>query len=99
MGPLVIAGSRSHDRVIFLIHTSRQESRLARKTPGPTNFGPTGSWDVYVRVEDVAAEEAALRAPGVEIVKGPDDTFYEMREIEILDPDGYRWCFGQDLSS
>ena len=54
---------------------------------------------MYVRVEDVAAEEAALRAPGVEIVKGPDDTFYEMREIEILDPDGYRWCFGQDLSS
>jgi len=60
--------------------------------------GPRGAWDVCVGVEDVAAEEAALRAAGVEIVRGPEDTFYEMREIEILDPDGYRWCFGQNLA-
>jgi catechol 2,3-dioxygenase-like lactoylglutathione lyase family enzyme len=60
--------------------------------------GPGGTWDVYMRVLDVAAEIEALRAAGVRLDKGLVDTFYEMREIEILDPDGHRWCLGQDIS-
>jgi uncharacterized glyoxalase superfamily protein PhnB len=48
-------------------------------------------------VADIANEIAALTAAGVKIDQGPRDTFYEMREIEVVDPDGYRWCFGQDL--
>jgi uncharacterized glyoxalase superfamily protein PhnB len=54
---------------------------------------------VYVRVADVAAEIKALVAAGVKIERGPSDTFYSMREIEVLDPDGHRWCLGQDLST
>ena len=48
-----------------------------------------------------AAERAkwkeVVKAAGVKIDQGPRDTFYNMREIEVVDPDGYRWCFGQDL--
>jgi catechol 2,3-dioxygenase-like lactoylglutathione lyase family enzyme len=59
--------------------------------------GPKGIWDVAVRVADIANEMAALTAAGVKIDQGPRDTFYQMREIEVVDPDGYRWCFGQDV--
>lgn len=59
--------------------------------------GRHGTWDMYVSVTDVGAEIAALHSAGVRLDKGPTDTFYEMREIEVLDPDGHRICFGQDV--
>ena len=31
------------------------------------------------------------------IDKGPTDTFYDMRELEFLDPDGHRICIAQDI--
>jgi catechol 2,3-dioxygenase-like lactoylglutathione lyase family enzyme len=60
--------------------------------------GPTGVWDVYVRVVKIEDEIAALKAAGVTVDKGPADRVYEMREIEVLDPDGHRFCFAQDTS-
>lgn len=60
--------------------------------------GPAGVWDVYMRIANVAMEAAALKAAGVALERAPEDTFYQMREMEVLDPDGYRWCFGQDIS-
>ncbi|MBV8516289.1 MAG: VOC family protein [Acidobacteria bacterium] len=65
-------------------------------TPRPN--GASEVWDAYLRVTDLAAEQAALAAANIRVDKGPSDTFYNMREIEILDPDGYRWCIGQDTS-
>ncbi|HLQ38402.1 MAG TPA: VOC family protein [Planctomycetota bacterium] len=59
--------------------------------------GPGGTWDVYLRVADVAAEARALAEANVALAKGPTATFYGMREIEVLDPDGHRLCFAQDL--
>jgi catechol 2,3-dioxygenase-like lactoylglutathione lyase family enzyme len=56
-----------------------------------------GAWDLHLRIADVTAEEQALRAAGVAIDKGPTTTFYGMIEIEVLDPDGHRICFGQDV--
>jgi catechol 2,3-dioxygenase-like lactoylglutathione lyase family enzyme len=67
-----------------------------RARPRPN--GADGLWDVYVRVQDVGAEVRALAAAGVALDRGPCDTFYEMREIEVLDPDGHRICFAQDIS-
>ena len=60
--------------------------------------GTVGVWDMYVSVEDVSKEIAALAANGVTVAKGPTDTFYRMREIEVLDPDGHRICLAQSLS-
>ena len=68
----------------------------------PVQVQPNGRhdvWDVYLKVDDLGAEIAALRAAGVTIVKGPTDTEYGMREIEIQDPDGHRICIAQDLSA
>jgi catechol 2,3-dioxygenase-like lactoylglutathione lyase family enzyme len=59
--------------------------------------GPHATWDFYVAIADVAAEIAALESAGVRLDKGPTDTFYGMREIEVIDPDGHRICFGQDI--
>jgi catechol 2,3-dioxygenase-like lactoylglutathione lyase family enzyme len=61
--------------------------------------GPTGVWDLFIVITDVAAEIAALETAGVPIDKGPADRFYQMREIEVLDPDGHRLCLAQDLSA
>lgn len=61
--------------------------------------GPDGVWDLFLSIMDVAAEIVALQAAGVLIDKGPTDTFYGMREIEVLDPDGHRLCFAQDLAN
>ena len=58
---------------------------------------PDGNWDVYVRVSDVAAEAAAIRAGGLALAKDPHDTDYQMREIEVLDPDGHRICLAQPV--
>jgi catechol 2,3-dioxygenase-like lactoylglutathione lyase family enzyme len=66
---------------------------LQRGTPSPNNT----AWDMHVRVEDLAAEERALRAEGVTITRGPESTEYGMIELEVRDPDGHRVCFGQDL--
>lgn len=60
--------------------------------------GRDGVWSIYVVVADVAAEIAALRSAGVPLDKGPTETFYGMREIEVLDPEGHRICFAQDIS-
>jgi catechol 2,3-dioxygenase-like lactoylglutathione lyase family enzyme len=58
--------------------------------------GPAGVWDLYVRVPDLAAEKSALEAAGVAIARQPEATVYDMLEMEVLDPDGYRICYGQD---
>jgi len=64
----------------------------------PVRIRPHGpEWAIYVSVADVAAEIAALTAAGVRLDQGPNDTFYEMREIEVLDPDGHRICLAQDM--
>jgi len=60
--------------------------------------GPDGVWDVYLRVEDLAAERAALEAAGVAIARASERTVYDMVEMEVVDPDGYRICFAQDSS-
>jgi catechol 2,3-dioxygenase-like lactoylglutathione lyase family enzyme len=60
--------------------------------------GPDGLWDLYVKVADIEAEIAALADAGVTPARGPTDTFYQMREIECVDPDGYRICIAEDLS-
>jgi hypothetical protein len=71
---------------------------LAEREQRPSPNGPGGTWDVYMRVGDLSGEQEALEAGGVARDRGPTDTEYDMRELEIVDPDGYRWCIGQDTS-
>jgi catechol 2,3-dioxygenase-like lactoylglutathione lyase family enzyme len=61
--------------------------------------GAHGTWDFYMSISDLSAEMQALECAGVPLAKGPKETVYAMREIEVLDPDGYRICFGQDVGN
>jgi len=35
-----------------------------------------------------------LQAAGIEIVRGPIETGYGCTEMDVMDPDGHRLCFG-----
>lgn len=53
-------------------------------------------FDAYIHVGDVDALRASIAANGV-AVEPPIDQPYQVREIAVTDPDGYRIVFGQDL--
>lgn len=67
---------------------------LARVQPN----GPSRVWDLYIRVDDLAAECAILKSEGVPLDRGPTRTEYQTLEAELVDPDGYRICLGQDVT-
>jgi catechol 2,3-dioxygenase-like lactoylglutathione lyase family enzyme len=69
---------------------------LAEDPAHVTPNGPNGVWDAYFRTKDIGGEHEALAAGGVEIARKPRQTVYDMIEMEIVDPDGYRICFGQN---
>jgi uncharacterized glyoxalase superfamily protein PhnB len=54
---------------------------------------PGGTITLYLRGEAVD-ELAAKLAGAVEVVKGPETSWYGMRELYIRDPDGYVLAFG-----
>lgn len=55
---------------------------------------PSPGWRAYFHVDDVDAFSKTLRWSSLE---GPEDKPYGMREIQVIDPDGNRLCFGQDI--
>ncbi len=61
--------------------------------PIPTNQ----YWAAYVYVDDADALCEQLRGNGVEIVRGPEDMPYGLRDFDIRDPDGHILAFGHDL--
>lgn len=68
------------------------------ETPGHVRpNGPDHVWDLYIKVDDLGAEAAALRASGMALDREPSDTEYGMRELEVVDPDGYRVCLAEDV--
>ncbi len=50
---------------------------------------------LYFHADDVLTLAQELRGNGVEVV-GPRVTGYQMKEIALEDPNGYRLWFGQD---
>src|SRR5713226_2847870 len=62
------------------------------------NRSHTAAWDVYIRVRNLEELHQEFKAKGAKIVRAPDDTFYEMREFEVEDINGYARCFGMDIS-
>lgn len=56
-------------------------------------------WAAYIYVEDADALCAEFQHQGVEIPRAPEDTFYNMRDFDVRDPDGHTLAFGHDLQS
>ncbi len=55
---------------------------------------PSPGWRAYFHVDDVDAFAASLDWAETE---GPENKVYGMRELQVIDPDGNRLCFGQDI--
>jgi len=56
-----------------------------------------GLWDAYVWVDDADALHAEFVAKGATIARALCDQEYGCRDFDVLDCNGYRLCFGQDL--
>ena len=56
-----------------------------------------GVWDAYIAVTDLDSEIAVFNDAGVAIDRGPTMTEYQMKEIEVVDPDGFRICLAQNV--
>lgn len=54
-------------------------------------------WAAYNYVEDADALCARFREDGIEIVRGPEDMPYGLRDFDIRDPDGHILAFGHDI--
>lgn len=51
----------------------------------------------YVYIADADALCTKFRKRGVEVVRGPEDMPYGLRDFDIRDPDGHLLAFGHDL--
>jgi catechol 2,3-dioxygenase-like lactoylglutathione lyase family enzyme len=56
---------------------------------------PPDMFDLYIYVEDVDVLHAELVERGAEILQGPVEQGYGLREIRVRDPDGYILAFGK----
>ncbi len=73
---------------------------MLKLAASPDQIRPQGmfsEWDLHIRVSDVESERECITARGVKLASEMCVTEYGMKEIEVLDPDGYRICLGQDL--
>lgn len=56
-----------------------------------------GAWDAYIWVGDADALHAEFVSKGATIARALCDQEYGCRDFDVLDCNGYRLCFGQDL--
>jgi catechol 2,3-dioxygenase-like lactoylglutathione lyase family enzyme len=85
------------DPVFSILRRDGVELMLQKAQGGiaqPRGAGPSGGWDVYLRVEDVTAFRTALQAKVHDI--GPILLReYGCRELTLNDPDGHVIVLGQ----
>jgi predicted enzyme related to lactoylglutathione lyase len=58
-----------------------------------------GAWDAYIYVDDANALHDEFVGKGVKIVRGLCDQPYGNRDFDVEDCNGYRLCFGHDLTT
>ena len=54
-----------------------------------------GTFDTYIYVSNVDELATELRAKKVEIIEGPINRIYDMRELLVRDCNGYVLAFGE----
>ena len=68
-------------------------AKTAVARPNRSVMGET--FDAYIYVSDVEKLATELRAKKADIVEGPVDRIYDMRELLVRDCNGYLLAFGQ----
>lgn len=85
---------RRHRAMIMLRQLATPGYMHPNRTPDPDDF----VWDAYFWVDDADALHDQFQANGVKIVRPLCDQEYNMREFDIEDCNGFRLCFGHDIS-
>lgn len=62
------------------------------------NSSVNAAWDAYLWIGDADALHAEFVSKGATIARGLCDQEYGCRDFDVVDLNGYRLCFGQDLS-
>ena len=70
----------------------------ARPDAPPRSERDDDGYDAYVTVSSVDAFVAEIAPSGAEIVDGPEDRAYGMREVVVCDCNGLIIAFGEDIS-
>ena len=55
------------------------------------------AWDAYIWVENADALYDEFKGKGVKIASEICDQHYGCRDFDVVDCNGYRLCFGQDM--
>lgn len=72
------------------------KSDTGQTAPG-SQFRKVGM-DAYIHVDDLDAVFKDLQARGANITEGPVVRVYKMREITVVDLNGYKLVYGQDAA-
>jgi predicted enzyme related to lactoylglutathione lyase len=76
----------------------RQLESPGQMRPNPSPSDPDDfTWNAYLWVNNADALYAEFHQKGVNIVRPICNQEYGCRDFDILDCNGYRLCFGQDL--
>jgi catechol 2,3-dioxygenase-like lactoylglutathione lyase family enzyme len=74
-------------------------ARFDGAQPRPnSDAAPPDMFDVYIYVDDVEAVHEELVGRGANVMHGPVDQGYGVREIRVRDPHGYILAFGKVLT-
>ena len=87
-------------RLAVLYRDGAQIMLAAGNTDTPPNPNRTEEgycWQVYVHVDDADALHTEMEAVGADILRPPEDRFYQCRDFDVADPDGYVLCFGHEI--
>jgi len=68
---------------------------LMLSCPTETPAGPVSRAQLYIRVDDVLPVLARAKAAGI-ATRGPYVRFYQCKEIEMYDPDGFQLIVSAD---
>jgi len=85
---------RRQGTIIMLKQVSGPGYMRPNRTPDPEDF----TWDAYFWIDDADTLLTEFQAKGVKIVRPICDQEYNMRELDIEDCNGFRLCFGHDIS-
>jgi predicted enzyme related to lactoylglutathione lyase len=82
----------------------RDSAEFSLGNPGATGLArpnrkahADAAWDAYIWVSDVDELLKEFKSKGAKILRGPENTFYSTREIDVEECNGYVLCFGQDV--
>jgi predicted enzyme related to lactoylglutathione lyase len=86
---------RQHGAILMLSQPGTGAHMHPNRLPDPEE----SVWDAYFWIDDADVLYARCQANGVKIVRPICDQEYGMRDFDVEDCNGFRLCFGHDISS